>query len=563
MNTTKHTPIHFTSFKRSIIEYELPDKFTFPFFYEPHMLSEIASKELQDHIVSMKWKHDFGLNDISNENALGKMFGVLVVQTQQGHLGYLSAFSGKIADSNHHEGFVPPIFDMLEPNGFFKIGMDELMQINKSIDQLSKNPEVQRSKIHFDNTTLQAKNEIEEHRQKMRHQKAARKSRRLIGEIEMTGDAFRRLEKELSQESLMYKHQLKVLTNSWNEKLEKAQTDYNILRDEINALKKKRKQMSKLLQQKLFDQYNFLNINGELKNVCTIFEDTALKTPPSAAGECAAPKLLQYAFKNGLKPISMAEFWWGKAPKSEIRKHLSFYPSCRGKCEPILGHMLNGIQLEDNPLLKMPTEIKEPEILFEDDQLLVINKPEGMLSVKGNTQLPSVQEFAENNYPKAEGPMIIHRLDMATSGILILSKTKEANKRIQSQFIKRTINKRYIAILEGNLTQDSGTIELPLRQDFNDRPKQLVCYENGKKAKTQYKVLSRKKNQTRVYFYPITGRSHQLRVHAAHFDGLNSPILGDDLYGNKGNRLHLHAEYIEFNHPKTDERIKIKAKADF
>ncbi|MDC3252862.1 RluA family pseudouridine synthase [Crocinitomicaceae bacterium] len=563
MIKTKHNRGYFTSFKTPISEYELPEKFTFPFFYEPHILSKIAAKELQEHIVSMDWKHDFGLGDQSKEKALGKMFGVLVVQTHNGDLGYISAFSGKIADSNHHDGFVPPIFDMLAPDGFFKKGMDELMQINDLTSKLLENPELAKTRETFENTIKESKKEIEAHRQKMRDEKAKRKSRRSIGEIEMTGDAFRKLEKKLSKESLMYKHQLKVLTGEWEEKIEKTRFEYHALSDEVVILKKKRKQMSNVLQQKLFDQYNFLNQNGELKNVCAIFEDTALKTPPSAAGECAAPKLLQYAYQRKLKPISMAEFWWGKAPKSEIRKHMAFYPSCRGKCEPILNHMLKGVSIEDNPLLKTPIQLKEPEILFEDEHLLILNKPEGMLSVKGNTQLPSVQQFAEKCYPDAEGPMIIHRLDMATSGILILSKTKKANKKIQEQFIKRTIKKRYVAILEGNVMKDNGTIELPIRQDFNDRPKQLVCYEYGKSAKTQYKVLKREKNRTHIYFYPITGRSHQLRVHAAHFDGLNAPILGDDLYGNRDARLHLHAEYIEFNHPKTGKRIKIKVKADF
>lgn len=494
---------------------------------------------------------------------LGKMFGVLVVQNQQGELGYLSAFSGKIDDSNIHKGFVPPVFDMLDPNGFFRSDMEVLTRINKRTAELELNPEIPVRKAEHDAAMSQSKIEIEAHREKMREAKADRKIRRMEGDIEMTSRAFQVLEKELSKESLMYKHQLKALTEDWKEKVDLSKSRLSEFTEEIIFLKKDRKKKSNTLQQKLFNEYNFLNQKGVSKNVCDIFKETAVQVPPSAAGECAAPKLLQFAYQNKLKPIAMAEFWWGKAPKSEIRKHGSFYPSCRGKCEPILNHMLVGLDVDDNPLLFVSDSIAEPEIVFEDDHILVINKPEGMLSVRGKTKLPSIQDYFEKKYPNAEGPMIIHRLDMATSGLLILSKTKSANKLIQAQFIERTMKKRYVAILQAKIVEDEGTIELPMSQDFNDRPKQLVNYESGKPAKTLYKVIERLENTTRVYFYPITGRSHQLRVHAAHVDGLNAPIIGDDLYGTKGTRLLLHAEYIEFDHPATRERMKIKVKAGF
>jgi len=555
---------YFTPFKASTEGLELPKKFTFPFFYDPHPLSVLAANELQDYIHNeMNWNHKDGVSSAPGGVGAGKMFGVLVVQNKKGELGYLSAFSGKIADSNTHKGFVPPVFDMLDPEGFFMHDMGELMEINKRTAELEANPELAMRKTYAEECLKQSKLEIEEHRQNMRIAKAERKIKRMEGDIEMTGDAFRALEKELSKESLMYKHQLKVLTAEWKSKVDEAQSNLAELAEEVDFLKKDRKKKSNILQQKLFDQYDFLNQKGETLNVCDIFENTALKVPPSGAGECAAPKLLQFAYQNDLKPIAMAEFWWGKAPKSEIRKHGFFYPSCRGKCEPILNHMLIGLEVEDNPLLKIPDHIAEPTIVFEDEHIIVLNKPEGMLSVRGKTQLPSIQEYAEGKYPDAEGPLIIHRLDMATSGLLILSKTKEANKRVQAQFIERTMKKRYVAILEGNIKEDEGVIELPMRQDFNDRPKQLVCFETGKPAKTRFKVIERTNNTTRVSFYPITGRSHQLRVHAAHSDGLNAPIIGDDLYGEKGARLHLHAEYVEFDHPITKERLKIKVKAEF
>lgn len=539
-------------------------KFTFPFFYEPHPLSVIAAKELQEYIEKkFDWQHGETPSESTFGKDLGKMFGVLVVQNPQGELGYLSAFSGKIDDSNTHPGFVPPVFDMLDPNGFFRSEMEDLSRINQRTSALDLNPEIPIRRKEAEDAIAQSKLEIEEHREMMREAKAGRKIRRMEGDIEMTSGAFQALEKELSQESLMHKHQLKVITDDWQQKVNLAQSRLSEFSNEINALKKDRKKRSNILQQKLFDQYNFLNQNGITKNVCDIFKETAAKVPPSAAGECAAPKLLQFAYQNDLKPVAMAEFWWGKAPKSEIRKHGSFYPSCRGKCEPILNHMLIGLEVDENPLLIVSNTLEEPEIVFEDEHILVLNKPDGMLSVRGKTNLPSIQQYAEENYPNSEGPMIIHRLDMATSGLLILSKTKSANKLIQAQFIQRTMKKRYIAVLQGIIEADEGVIELPMRQDFNDRPKQLVDFESGKPAKTRFKVIERLKDTTRVYFYPITGRSHQLRVHAAHKDGLNAPIVGDDLYGERGRRLLLHAEYVEFDHPATGERMKIKVKAEF
>ena len=285
--------------------------------------------------------------------------------------------------------------------------------------------------------------------------------------------------------------------------------------------------------------------------------------PPAGSGECSAPKLLQYAFANDLKPITMAEFWWGKSPNSEIRKHKNFYPACQSRCKPILTHMLKGVDLEENKMLEGLSEEKELEIIFEDDVLIVINKPAEFLSVPGKEISDSVYTRMKKKFPDATGPLIVHRLDMSTSGILVLTKTKEANKILQSQFIKRTIKKRYVALLDGNLQENEGIIKLPLRVDLDDRPRQLVCFKHGKPAETRWKVIQRENNKTRVHFYPITGRTHQLRVHASYFNGLNAPIIGDDLYGKKANRLHLHAEFIEFFHPKTKEKISFSIPPEF
>ena len=259
----------------------------------------------------------------------------------------------------------------------------------------------------------------------------------------------------------------------------------------------------------------------------------------------------------------MAEFWWGISPNSEIRKHKNYYPACQGRCKPILNHMLDSIEMDDNLLLENGSEKQKLEIIFEDDAIIIVNKPAEFLSVPGKEITDSVYTRIKEKYPNATGPIIVHRLDMSTSGILILTKTKEANKILQSQFIKRTIKKRYIALLDGNLSENSGTINLPLRLDVDDRPRQLVDFTYGKNAKTKWEVIERKDNKTRVHFYPITGRTHQLRVHAAHKNGLNAPIIGDDLYGKKENRLHLHAEFIEFSHPSTNKKMSFTIAPNF
>jgi tRNA pseudouridine32 synthase/23S rRNA pseudouridine746 synthase len=259
----------------------------------------------------------------------------------------------------------------------------------------------------------------------------------------------------------------------------------------------------------------------------------------------------------------MAEFWWGESPVGEIRKHGQFYPACRGKCEPILAHMLEGIPLDSNPMAEGQATDLELEILYEDEQLVVVNKPAALLSVPGKNVLDSVFFRMKQRYPDATGPLMVHRLDMGTSGILLVAKTAEAHKNLQSQFIRHSVQKRYVALLEGEISAESGVINLPLRVDLDDRPRQMVCYTYGKSARTEWRVVERKDGTTRVHFHPVTGRTHQLRVHSAHVQGLNAPIVGDELYGNKGTRLHLHAERIEFLHPQSGEKMVIECAADF
>ncbi|WP_445915263.1 pseudouridine synthase [Flavobacterium sp.] len=550
----------FQPFKTNISGISLPEKFTFPFYYEPHELSVIASNELQAYLETQTdFEHNFGLIENQEGLIIGKMFGVLVCQNQVGELGYLWAFSGKLAGVNQLRYFVPTIFDMLQEDGFFRKEEEVLNAINRQIEVLENSEELQSKKSQLENTKNEAATDIQNQKDKIKRLKLERDEKR-ISFTNLSSSEIEQLEVELSEESKKESILLKKMTKYWNFQIEKAQKEVNLLLDEINQLKEERRLKSGALQQKLFAEYSFLNQFGARKSIGEIFNNN----PPAGAGECAAPKLLHYAFEHHLKPIAMAEFWWGQSPKSEIRKHKQFYPACKSKCEPILmTHMLKDLDMDANPFQENPAEGKEIEIVFEDEFLAVINKPSEFLSVPGKNISDSVYQRVKELYPNATGPLIVHRLDMSTSGLLLIAKSEEIYVKLQSQFIKRTIKKRYVALLDGILEKNEGFIDLPLRVDLDDRPRQLVCYEHGKQAQTKWEVIEVKENKTRVYFYPITGRTHQLRVHASHELGLKTPIVGDDLYGKKADRLYLHAESLLFIHLVTKEKLTITSNAEF
>jgi tRNA pseudouridine32 synthase/23S rRNA pseudouridine746 synthase len=550
----------FQPFKTNISGISLPEKFTFPFYYEPHELSIIASKELQKYLETQTdFEHNFGLKENQEGLVIGKMFGVLVCQNQEGELGYLWAFSGKLAGVNHLPHFVPTIFDMLQEDGFFRKEEEVLNVINRQIEILENSDELQSKTNQLETTKNEATLDIQNQKDKIKRLKIERDEKR-ISFTNLSSSEIEQLEVELSEESKKESILLKKMTKYWNFQIEKTQNQVNLVLDEINQLKEERRLKSGALQQKLFAEYSFLNQFGERKSIGEIFNNN----PPAGAGECAAPKLLHYAFEHNLKPIAMAEFWWGQSPKSEIRKHKQFYPACKSKCEPILlSHMLKGLDMETNPFQENPAEGKNIEIVFEDEVLAVINKPAEFLSVPGKIISDSVYQRVKELYPNATGPLIVHRLDMSTSGVMLIAKDEETYVKLQSQFIKRTIKKRYVALLDGILEENEGCINLPLRVDLDDRPRQLVCYEHGKPAQTKWKKIEIRNNQTLVYFYPITGRTHQLRVHASHELGLKTPIVGDDLYGTKAHRLHLHAESLIFDHPISKKRLLIKIPISF
>ncbi|WP_338378267.1 pseudouridine synthase [uncultured Flavobacterium sp.] len=542
----------FQPFNTSISGIALPDKFTFPFYYEPNELSLIASNELQNYLENQTdFGHNFGLDETQKGLVIGKMFGVLICQNEAGEIGQLWAFSGKLADSNHHDKFVPTVYDMLDEKAFYKIGENELNQITKQIETLKNSDEFKNAFKNLENTKKEAFNDIQKQKNNIKVQK------KLRDDIRKT-DSYN--EEELKETSKQEGILLKKMTQFWNYKIEAAQKEFDLINSKIEALKIDRKQKSAHLQQRLFAEYAFQNQYGKLKSIGEIFEEN----PPAGAGECAAPKLLHYAFANKLKPIAMAEFWWGKSPNSEIRKHKQFYPACKSKCEPILmQHMLDGLEMEENPFENNPAKGKDISIVYDDEHLVLINKPAEFLSVPGKQIKDSVYQRVATLYPNATGPLIVHRLDMSTSGIMILAKSEEIYKALQSQFIKRTIKKRYVALLDGIIQENKGFIDFPLRVDLDDRPRQLVCYEHGKTAQTHWEKIEVKDNKTKVYFYPITGRTHQLRVHASHELGLKTPIVGDDLYGKKANRLHLHAEQLTYVHPILKKEMTFTVEAEF
>ena len=538
----------FHSFQTSIAGIELPRLFTYPFHYTPHPLCVMAAGEVQAYINKQtRWKEELDK---------GKMFGVLIVRTSNGQTGYLAAFSGNLCGSNSHSFFVPPVYDLLKPDGFFKIEEEQISAINHQIGQLQNCDRYLELQQKMERETVSSQQALSEARKVLKAAKEKREQRRLHRPNENEQAAMIR-------ESQYQKAEFKRLERYWKEQISEIKTEMESFSSRIEALKAERRNRSAALQQKLFQQFNFLNAKGETKNLCAIFEETVQKTPPAGAGECAAPKLLQYAYLSGLSPIAMAEFWWGESPKTEIRHHGYYYPSCRGKCEPILRHMLQGLNVEPAPSERYSLSQNMPEILFEDQWLLVLHKPEGVLSVPGKSEEQSIYSLLRARYPEATGPLVVHRLDMATSGLLLAAKTQEVHRHLQAQFENRSIKKRYIALLDGILSEEEGVIDLPICPDYLDRPRQMVNEELGKTAITRYRVMDRKNGQTRIAFFPLTGRTHQLPVHAAHPLGLNCPIVGDELYGRKAERLYLHAEYLEFIHPVSGQRMVIEKKAEF
>lgn len=534
-------------FADSISLLSLPEKFTYPFHYTPHPLCVAAAGEVGRYLSTKgEWQ---------GELRKGKMFGVLIVRTGEGEVGYLAAFSGILAGKNRHTYFVPPVYDVQEPDGFFRIEEEQISGINRRIEELQADVRYKDCKQRLADETILAGQVLDDIRGRM---KAAKVERDRLRSTVTRVDS-----EQLIRESQFQKAELKRQKQYWKDHLASLQAEVEVFETEIERLKAERKTRSAALQQWLFKQFRMLNARGEERDLCNLFKDTVQKTPPAGAGECAAPKLLQYAYRNGWQPLAMAEFWWGDSPKNEIRRHGYYYPACKGKCGPILKHMLQGLHVEENPLETDMHRDTELEIMYEDEWLSVVNKPAGMLSVPGKSDIDSVYGRVRRMYPEATGPMVVHRLDMATSGLILIAKTKEVHQNLQAQFKNRTVCKRYVAWLDGIVEKKEGHIELPLRPDPEDRPRQVVDAVHGKPAVTDYTVLHYDSGRTFISFILKTGRTHQLRVHSAHPLGLNAPIVGDELYGRKADRLYLHAEYLGFIHPVSGVYMEIEKESGF
>ena len=536
-------------FSKDISKVSIPAEFNNPFRYTPHQLCLMAAEEVRNYINSR--------SEWSEELMKGKMFGVLVVSTPTGEVGYISAFSGLLAGENRHPFFVPPVYDLLSKDSYFQQEEAEISQINREVEQLKTDTDYLRLLKIYSEKEREIKQYITQYREQIKLHKQERDKKR----EELT---LSQLEQELLiRESQFEKAELKRTSDRGKSELAKIREQIDVFTNKIEALTEERHQRSADLQLWLFRQFRLLNAKGETKDLIEIFSKYGNIFPPAGAGECAAPKMLQYAYQNNLKPIQMAEFWVGASPVGEVRVDGNFYPSCKGKCLSILTHMLQGLKVKEINLEYRNTDA-ELKVIYEDDYLIAIDKPAGMLSVRGKIGGKSVEEIMQESNPNIK---VIHRLDMATSGVLLLAKDIEMYKAMQTLFATREVRKTYIALIEGEPKQSMGEISLPLSADYNNRPMQRVDYENGKEAITEYFVLATYNKEgrkiTRLSLSPITGRTHQLRVHLAHPKSLGMPIIGDELYGKPASRLMLHAMELVFKHPIKQTVITITANCPF
>lgn len=538
----------FHTFSSDISQIPLPEQFTYPFDYTPHPLCILASRE----VCQILSEHDELANSLQKE---GKMFGVLIVSDENGELGFLAAFSGLLNGRSRHPYFVPPVYDLQAPESFFQKEEAEISALNKEIATLENSERYTEMLSGLQALENEARQTIETSKARLKRNKEKRKELR-----SRTSDPSEL--NRLDRESQFEKAEHKRLERHYDELLRLRQKDIAVLQTQLERLKHERKRRSNDLQQRIFRSFHFLNYNGQSLNLMELFQNTVQHTPPAGAGECAAPRLLQYAYLHHYTPLAMAEFWKGASPENSIRQDGLFYPSCSGKCGPILSHMLQGLSVEAPPD-KTSRDESEIKILYEDEWLVVLHKPSGLLSVPGKDKQTSVFAQLRTRYPQATGPLIVHRLDMDTSGIMIAAKTKEVHRELQKQFEKREIKKQYTALLDGTVTIPCGCISLPLCPDPTDRPRQIVDYVNGKPAETLYKVTGYNGTRTRVQFSPLTGRTHQIRVHAAHQAGIGIPIAGDTLYGKKADRLYLQASEIRFFHPVKLQDMNFRDEAEF
>lgn len=523
-----------------------------PFDYTPDKACEEAFKSLTERIECLKASDKPDDINFVRELKEGKMLGVLIATDDNGHRHTLYAFSGQLGCGGfHHEGFVGPVFDYLNPDEYFKTKEAEISRLNADISIFEKDT-LARAKKEYEEARKKTDEEISEYKEKYRVSKMERASRResgLADENELA-DMIRRSQFE--------KAELHRLKKRLADALMPLADNLKDVENRLDIMKRKRRSDSESLQKWLFTNFRVLNALGESRSLSEIFAETAIGIPPSGAGECCAPKLLQAAYLKGWHPEAIAEYWYGKSKDGEVRIHGRHYPACRGKCLPVLGWMLRGLDVEP-PIANEPvsTTVDEPELLYENSWFCIVNKPAGMLSVPGKGNALSVQRWLEKRYGPDRQIMMAHRIDQDTSGLLIATFGELAYKVTQRMFAMRHVKKTYVAVLEGDYESlgkaPQGRIELRIAPDHLDRPRQRVDAAEGKESLTEYEFIGVTDGHSRIIFHPATGRTHQLRVHAASEEGLGMPIVGDRLYGirddNNAERMLLHAQRLEFTFP--------------
>ena len=555
------------------------DGFTDPFRYAPHPAVQEAARIMTDMIDS-----DRSLSEAFSE---GKMLGVLVCRSYgiSRDLCFIAAFSGTVGGKSHIEGFVPPVFDLCDPDGHFKQREAEITSINHRIHTLSNSDRLASLQSELSETTGARDRALAEFRMAMAEHRIRREDMR-----SRTSDPHELA--RLIKESQHEKAEFRRLKASWEKNISSVQDHIRTMQDEISQLKDERARMSDELQDWIFRQYVVHNALGESSSIADIFAGHGL-VPPGGTGECAAPKLLEYAYRNGLEPLAMGEFWYGRSPQTAVRTQGHFYPSCTSKCGPLLGYMMKGLSIGPSGFIGDGHIIPAPVIIYEDDSIVVAEKPSGMPSVPGLDGRISLEEHLSlNDDPERNSVsslvLAVHRLDMDTSGVMVFAKTEKAAAALRQQFAEHTVRKTYMARVTlatapaamGATAADAeaagieptagdidmplprieptaGCIDLPLAADYDERPRQRVDFQQGKPAHTEYEAVRIDQDGIAdLLLRPVTGRTHQLRVHCAHSLGLGSPILGDLLYGGSpAPRLHLHALSITFRHPVTDVEL--------
>ncbi len=523
-----------------------------PFDYVPDARCDEAFRRLVDNLEFLKRSDRPEDLNFIRELETGKMLGVLIATDGEGHDRTLYAFSGQLGNGGfHYAGFVGPVFDYLHPDGYFKRKEADISLQNVEISKYEEET-VSVLQRDYEHQKKKGEAEISEFRSQCRRSKAERDARRKAGDADET---------ELTamiRQSQFEKAELHRIKRRVAEDLEPLAERLKQAHSCLAVLKEKRRSDSEALQKWLFASFKLLNARWESKSLSEIFSGTSLRIPPSGAGECCAPKLLQAAYLREWHPKAIAEYWYGKPKRGEVRVHGMHYPACRGKCLPVLCWMLQGLDVKP-PLdtERLAGEAGIPKIIYENQWFCVVEKPSGMLSVPGKGAAVSLQQWLDDKYGAGLSVKMAHRLDQDTSGVIIATFGEEPFRIMQALFATRQIRKTYIADLDGDYQMrgipSHGRIELPLAPDWLDRPRQVVDIKSGKPALTEYEFTDVSEGRTRVKFCPHTGRTHQLRVHAASEMGLDMPIAGDRLYGRRavgsGERLHLHACRIEFTFP--------------